>query len=303
MTQAALQYRAIGPTTALGDMFHHPFITHALLAGSAVAALCGLVGYFLVLRGQVFAGDALGHVAYTGAMGALAAGLDPRAGLFGATIIAGLALGAGSSRGADDVAIGSFFTWMLGLGVLFLTYYTTHGSGRNGTANVNVLFGSIFGISDKATVIAVSVAAGVGVVLIVMARPLLFATVDPAVAQAAGVPARWLGAVFLAVVGATVAEATQIVGALIVLGLLAAPAAAAARLTAQPWLAFWLSAVLATAAIWVGVTLAYLIPAAPASFTIMITAAAIYLLAAIVGGKERSDARATGTEAAASTNR
>jgi zinc/manganese transport system permease protein len=278
---------ASGPITGLANMLSHPFITHALVAGSVVAALCGLVGYFLVLRGQVFAGDALGHVAYTGAMAALAAGLDPRVGLFAATILAGVALGSGGQRGADDVAIGSFFAWMLGLGVLFLTYYTTHGSGRNGTANVNVLFGSIFGITETAITIAVIVAAGVFVVLIAISRPLLFATIDPAVAQAAGVPTRLLSAMFLAVVGATVAEASQLIGALVVLGLLAAPAAAAARLTTRPWHGFWLSAALSIGAIWVGVTLAYVIPAAPATFTIMSTAAAIYALAALVRANGR----------------
>jgi zinc/manganese transport system permease protein len=79
---------ASGPLTGFANMLGHPFITHALVAGSAVAVLCGLVGYFLVLRGQVFAGDAQGHVAYTGAMAALVAGLDPRIGLFAATIMA-----------------------------------------------------------------------------------------------------------------------------------------------------------------------------------------------------------------------
>src|SRR5262249_32233813 len=141
------------------DMFSHPFVVHALVAGSAVALLCGLVGYFLVLRGQVFAADALGHVGYTGAMGALAAGVELRAGLVGATIMAGLALGLGSARRFDDVAIGSFFSWTLGLGVLFLTYYTTHGSTANGAANVNVLFGSIFGINSQAATTSVVVAA------------------------------------------------------------------------------------------------------------------------------------------------
>jgi zinc/manganese transport system permease protein len=245
-----------------------------------------------VLRGQVFAADAQGHIAYTGAMAALVAGLDPRVGLFAATIMAGVALGVINRRGADDVAIGSFFSWMLGLGALFLTYYTTHGSGNNGTANVNVLFGSIFGINDQARTLAVAVAAGLGIVLIVIARPLLFATIDPAVAQAAGVPTRLLSALFLAVVGATVAEATQIIGALVVLGLLAAPAAAAARLTTPPWHGFWLSAVLATAAIWIGVTIAYAVPAAPATFTIMSTAATIYLIAAVLSARGRQPRRA-----------
>jgi zinc/manganese transport system permease protein len=276
---------ASGPLTGFANMLGHPFITHALVAGTAVAGLCGLVGYFLVLRGQVFAGDAQGHVAYTGAMAALVAGLDPRVGLFAATIMAGVALGAINRRGADDVAIGSFFSWILGLGALFLTYYTTHGSGNNGTANVNVLFGSIFGISDRATTLAVAVAAGLGAVLVVIARPLLFASIDPAVAEAAGVPTRLLSTLFLAVVGATVAVATQIIGALVVLGLLAAPAAAAARLMSRPWHGFWLSAILATAAIWIGVTIAYAVPAAPATFTIMSTAATIYLFAAVISAR------------------
>jgi zinc/manganese transport system permease protein len=273
--------------TGLTNMLVHPFIVHALVAGTAIGVLCGFVGYFLVQRGQVFAGDALGHVAYTGAMAALAAGLDPRVGLFSATVVAGFALGMGSGRGADDVAIGSFFAWMLGLGVLFLTYYTTHGSGSNGTANVNVLFGSIFGIDNRAAATAVGLAVALVAALLAMARPLLFATIDAGIAAAAGVPTRLLGALFLAIVGATVAEATQIIGALVVLGLLAAPPAAAARLTTRPWHAFWLSAVLAVAAIWIGVTIAYLVPAAPATFTIMSTAAAMYLLAAFVRVRDR----------------
>lgn len=267
-------------------MLHQAFILHALIAGTAVALVCGPVGYFLVLRSQVFAGDALGHVAYTGAMAALIAGIDMRVGLFVATIAVGLALGAGGRRGGDDVAIGSFFSWVLGLGVLFLTYYTLHGSGsgsNNGAANVNVLFGSIFGISSRSVVQAVIVAGAAGLIALAIARPLLFATIDPTVAAAAGVPTRILGAVFLGVVGATVAEASQIIGALLVLGLLAAPGAAAARLTIRPWSGFWLSALLAVTAIWVGVWLAYLIPAAPASFTIMIVAAATYLAAGMAG--------------------
>ena len=278
---------AAGPLTVFANMLGHPFITHALVAGTAVAVVCGLVGYFLVLRGQVFAGDAQGHIAYTGAMAALVAGLDPRVGLFAATIMAGVALGVINRRGADDVAIGSFFSWMLGLGALFLTYYTTHGSGNNATANVNVLFGSIFGINDQARTLAITVAVGVIVVIIAIARPLLFATIDPAVAQAANVPTRLLSTLFLVIVGVTVAEATQIIGALVVLGLLAAPAAAAARLTTRPWHGFWLSAVLAVAAIWIGVTIAYAVPAAPATFTIMSTAATIYLIAAVISARGR----------------
>lgn len=287
MTIAAGRVDASALGAGLSAMLAHPFMIRALVVGTAVAGLCGLVGYFLTLRGQVFAGDAQGHVAYTGAMAALVAGLDPRVGLFAATVIAGVALGVIGRRGADDVTIGSFFSWVLGLGALLLTYYTTHGSAHNGTANVNVLFGSIFGINDHVGRLAVAVAAGIGLVLIAIARPLLYATIDAGVAQAGGVPTRGLNTLFLVIVGITVAVATPVIGTLVVLGLLAAPAAGAALLTVRVWQGLWLSAGLAVAAVWVGVAIAYAVPATPATFTIMSTAAAIYLIAAVVGARSR----------------
>jgi len=282
---------ASDPITGIGHMLSHPFIQHALLAGTAIALLSGLVGYFVVLRGQVFAGDALSHVAYAGALAALAAGLDLRFGLFAATIGVGLALGLLGGRGpSDDVVIGTTFAWILGLGVFFLAYYTTHGSTSNGAANVTVLFGSIFGINAHAAATAAGIAAGLIVVLLVVARPLLFASLDPAVAAARGVPVRWLGPLFLGVVGATAAEASQAVGALLLFGLLAAPAAAAQRLTDRPWHGLALAAVLAVAAMWAGLALAYAVPALPASFAIMAVAAAEFAGAALasIGLRRRS---------------
>ena len=272
---------AADPVTGLANMLSQPFMRNALLAGTAISALSGLVGYFVVLRGQVFAGDALSHVAYTGALAALAAGLDLRLGLFAATLGVGLLLGSLGGRGvADDVVIGTVFAWVLGLGVLFLTLYTTSGSTENGAANVNVLFGSIFGITASAAAAAAWIAAGLAVALLLIARPLLFASVDPAVAAARGVPVRLLGPLFLAILGATVGEASQAVGALLLLGLLAAPAAAAQRLTADPWRALPLAAALAVLAMWAGLCLAYAAPALPPSFTIVGFAAAEFALAA-----------------------
>jgi zinc/manganese transport system permease protein len=265
------------PIAALGHMLAHPFIVNALVAGTAIAIVSGLVGYFVVLRGQVFAGDALGHVAYTGAFAALAVGLDLRIGMFAATIGAGLVLGLLGGRSiADDVTIGTVFSGVLGLGVFFLAYYTTHDSTSNGAANVNVLFGSLFGISTPAMWTAVAVAAVLVIAILTIARPLLFASIDSAVAAAAGVPVRALGALFLALVGATAAEASQIVGALLLFGLLAAPAAAARRLTANPWHALWLAALLATASVWAGIVISYAAPTLPVSFAIMTVAAALY---------------------------
>jgi zinc/manganese transport system permease protein len=273
---------AADPFTGIGHMLSHPFIQHALLAGTAVSALAGLVGYFVVLRGQVFAGDALSHVSYTGALAALAAGVDARLGLFAATVAVGLAIGMLGGRGvADDVLIGTTFSWILGLGVFFLAYYSAHAATGNSAANVRVLFGSLFGISARSAGTAAIVAGATLAVLAVVARPLLFSSVDVAVARARGVPVRLLGPLFLALVGVTAAEATQVVGALLLLGLLAAPPAAAQRITANPWRAFALSAVLAVLSVWIGIVVAYVEPRLPVSFTIVATAAAIYLGAAV----------------------
>ena len=269
------------PVTGIGHLLGQPFIQHALAAGTAIALLSGLVGYFVVLRGQVFAGDALSHVAYTGALAALAAGVDLRLGLFAGTVLVGLLLGVlGGRAGADDAVIGVVFAWVLGLGVFFLAYYTTHASTGNGAASAHVLFGSILGISRSAAITAVGIAVGLLVLLAAIARPLLFASLDPRVAAARGVPVRLLGAGFLALVGATAAEASQAVGALLLFGLLAAPPAAASRLTSRPWRALALSGGLAVAAVWLGVAFSYAWPKLPPSFTIMSCSTLEYLLAA-----------------------
>ncbi|MGN6722505.1 MAG: metal ABC transporter permease [Marmoricola sp.] len=258
------------------------FLQNALISGTAVAVLAGLTGYFVVLRGQVFAGDALSHVAYTGALAALAAGIDLRLGLFAATIGVGLIIGLlGGPATADDVVIGSTFSWILGLGVFFLAYYTTHASSANGTANVNVLFGSIFGISRRDAWISVAIAAIAITVLLAIARPLLFASVDSAVAHARRVPLRMLGPAFLGIVGVTAAEASQVVGALLLLGLLAGPPAAAQRLTANPWRAMALSVALAVAALWGGIAIAELFSSVPVSFAIIAIAAVEYVVALV----------------------
>jgi zinc/manganese transport system permease protein len=260
-------------------MFAHEFMRNALIAGTFVGLACGLVGYFVVLRAQVFAGDALSHVAFTGALAAAVLGLDIRAGLFVATILGGITLGfLGDRARADDVVIGSVFAWTLGLGVLFLSIFTTKSSAGNGTAGVRVLFGSIFGLSttDVRTSVAVGVAASI--VLVVIARPLLFASLDTAVAVAQGVPVRVLGLGFLAVVGLVAAQASQAVGALLFLGLLAAPAGAAQRITTNPFRGLVLSAVLSVGSVWIGLTLSYTSPTLPPSSMIIATAVGIYAL-------------------------
>jgi zinc/manganese transport system permease protein len=268
----------MNPFAGIAHMLSQPFMQHAFIAGTSIAVLTGVVGFFVVLRGQVFAGDALSHVAYTGALAALAAGVDLRFGLFTATVAIGLMLGLLGGRGiTDDVVIGTTFAWVLGLGVLFLALFTTHRSHGNSAANVTVLFGSVFGISTSAAVTAALVAAGLLLMLLVIGRPLLFASLDPAIAAAHGVPVRVIGPLFLGIVGATAAEASQLVGALLLLGLISAPPAVARRLTDRPWPGVALSAGLSIGCVWLGLALAYAAPTLPPSFTILAVATLLYV--------------------------
>jgi zinc/manganese transport system permease protein len=272
----------VNPLAGIAHMLGHPFVRYAFVAGSAVAVAAGLAGYFLVLRSQVFTADALSHVAVAGAMAALAFGVDARLGLFVATVAVALGMGLLGPRGRpDDVVIGSVFAWILGLGVLFLTLYTRSRSTANSTAGVTVLFGSVFGLSRSHALVAAGISAGTVAVLLLIARPLLFATIDEEVARSRGLPVTALGLGFLALAGVTAAEATQVVGALLLLGLVAAPAGAAQRLTTRPFRAMWLSAVLALGAMWAGLALSYAAPKLPPSFAVIAIAAGFYLLAAL----------------------
>ncbi len=264
-------------------MFAHEFVRTAFLAGTAIALASGLVGYFVVLRAQVFAGDALSHVAFTAALAAAAAGVDPRLGLFAGTILLGLILGGvGDSSRADDVTIGVVFAWILGLGVFFLALFSAGVGGGNGLFGARTLFGSIFGLSPGDGRLAAIICGGVIIGLLAIARPLLFASVDPATAAARGVPVRRLGALLLVLLGVVTAEATPSIGALLLLGLIAAPAGAAQRLTASPYLGLGLSAVLAVFCTWAGLTLSYAIASLPPSSAIIGVAGAVYVVAFLV---------------------
>jgi zinc/manganese transport system permease protein len=256
-----------------------PYMEHAALAGTAIALASGLIGYFLVLRSQVFSTDALGHVTYTGAMSGLAFAFNPLVGLFAATVaVAGGFAVLGRRARADDVVIGSTFAWVLGLGAFFQRLYTEHHSSGNGRAGATYLFGSIFGISASQAVVSVFICVGVCIALALMARPLLFASIDEAVAAARGVPVRLLGAGFLIVVGVTCAEAAQAVGALLLLGLVSAPAGAAHRLTRRPLVGLALAAAIAVFSTWAGLLISYLVPRMPPSFAIIGVATLVYLL-------------------------
>jgi zinc/manganese transport system permease protein len=277
----------------LTELWHHEFMRNAFIAGTGIAAASGVVGYFVVLRSQVFSTDALSHVAFTSALAALAAGVSARAGLFAGTIAVAIIIGIFAGRGrADDVVIGAVFTWVLGLGVLFLSIYSTSSSATNGNAGTSVLFGSIFGLDRAQAIVAALIGAGLCLAVGCIARPLLLATVDGAIAAARGVPVRALGIGFLALVGVCAAEATQAVGALLLVGLIAAPAGAAQRLTDRPWRGLALAATIAIASMWLGLVVSYRYGSVPPSFAIMAIATVAYALTfAIRRPRARSQTR------------
>ena len=274
-------------------MLGQEFVQNALLAGSLIGLASGLVGYFLVLRREVFAADALSHVAFTGAIAAALAGIDLRLGLLGATVAFALALAGAGRRGAtDDVAIGTAFAWILGLGVLLLGLVAGGAGGGDGALAARSLFGSIFGLARPDAVIGAAIGALVAAGLLAIARPLVFASLDAAVAVTQGVRVRALGVAFLGLVGVEAAEATQAVGALLLLGLLAAPAGAAHRLTRSPYAGLAVAGGLAVASVWIGIALSYEVPALPPSSAIIGVAAAAYGLSFV-----RPAARAPGPPA------
>ncbi len=275
-------------------MLGQEFMRNALLAGTPIALACALSGWFLVLRGQVFAGDALSHVAFPGALAAAAVGVDQRAGLVLATVLAAVAIallgrealagrgaGAAAATPGDDTAIAIVFTFVLGLGLFFLTRVSISGGGGSGIEAAHALFGSIFGLGRSEARLAGAVALAALVLTLALARPLLFASVAPQAAAARGVPTRLLGLAFLALLAVIAAAATQAVGALLLLGLLAAPAAAAHRLTRSPLAGVALAAGIALGAMWGGLALAYAVPSLPPSSAIVGLAAGVYYLSRI----------------------
>ena len=257
-------------------MLDYDFMRNAFAAASIVAIVSGAVGYFLVLRGQTFAGHALAHVGFTGATGAFLVGITPLWGLVLMTVAAGIGMGLLGERLAQrDVAIGIVLALSLGFGLLFLHFFTAFA-----TQATALLFGNVLAV-DVGTVWTLL---GLGIVslavLAVISRPLLFASLQPELAEAKGVSLRLYSVLFLAVVALATAECAQIVGVLLVFTLMVGPAAAAQRLSSRVSTGVLLSAVLALVEAWAGITLAFYTDW-PSSFWITAVSAGIYLVTAL----------------------
>jgi zinc/manganese transport system permease protein len=255
----------------MNDMFAYEFMTNAFAAAGIVAVVSGLVGYFLVMRGQTFAGHALSHIGFAGATGAGLIGLAPLWGLLAFTLAAGIVMGALSERISNrDVAIGVVLALALGFGLLFLHYYTSFA-----TQATALLFGNVLAVDH--TMIATLAMLGVITLaaLAAIMRPLIFASLQPELAEAKGVPLRFVSTAFLAIVALAVSACAQIVGVLLVFTLMVGPPAAAQRVTTGLWSGLFVSALLALAEAWLGLTMAFYTDW-PVSFCIALLSALAY---------------------------
>jgi zinc/manganese transport system permease protein len=261
----------------IGQLIHllgYEFVQNALLAGILVAVVAGLVSRFVVARNMSFAVHALAEVGFTGSAGFILLGLSPVLGLLSGSMLTALFIGALGLRIRErDSVVGVVMAFGLGLGVLFITLYSRYASEA-----FAILFGAITAVSRGDLVLLVVVAVITIVGLGIMYRPLTFATVDPIVAEARGVPVRLISILFLLMLAAAVAEAVQVVGVLLILTLLITPGATAERLTAHPGLATVASVGVAMLATVGGILLA-LVTTVPVSFYVTTIAFVCYIAA------------------------
>ena len=273
--------------TTITDMFAYEFMTNAFAAAGIVAAVSGFVGYFLVMRGQTFAGHALSHIGFAGATGAGLIGLAPIWGLLGFTLCAGIVIGALSERISNrDIAIGVVLSLALGFGLLFLHYYTSFA-----TQATAILFGNVLAVDQMMIATLAAIAAVTMLVLALIMRPLIFASLQPELAEAKGVPLRFISIAFLALVALAVSACAQIVGVLLVFTLMVGPPAAAQRISTRLWSGLLISATLALAEAWLGLTMAFYTDW-PVSFCIAVLSALVYFLCLATPATHDSKARA-----------
>lgn len=273
-------------SASLISLLGEGFVQNALAAGAVVAVVAGLVGPFVVTRNMAFAVHGVAELGFTGAAGALLVGIDPIIGMIAGSLGVAALIGALGVRGRErDAVIGVVLAFGLGLGVLFLTLYKQYATGA-----FALLFGTITGVSDSQLLLLAGVGIAVVAALAAIYRPLLFASVDPDVAEARGVPVRSLSIAFLVIMALAEVEAVQVVGVLLILALMIAPAAAAQRLTSRPDATLALSVAIALIASLGGILLALVTPYPVSVFTTSI-AFACYVIARVAGGPLRRRGR------------
>jgi zinc/manganese transport system permease protein len=277
------------------ELLLYPFMVNAVRAGSIVAVVAGVIGWFMVLRRQSFAGHTLAVVGFPGAAGAVLVGASATAGFFAFPVAAALVIAlvpASAARGysEESAVTGTVQAVALAFGALFASLYGGFLSGVNA-----LLFGSFLGVTSQQVLVLLVAGLLALALLAVIGRPLLFASVDPGVAQARGVPVRALSAGFLLLLAVAAAEASQITGTLLVFALLVVPAATAQTLTARPVLSLALTVAIGLAVTWLALVAAYYVSDYPIGFFLTSFAFAAYLGANLAARLRRS--RAAGATA------
>ncbi|MBJ8345919.1 metal ABC transporter permease [Antrihabitans sp. YC2-6] len=263
----------------------YDFVQQALIAAAILGLLAGAVGPLIISRQMSFAVHGTSELSLTGAAAALLAGISVGVGAIAGSVVAAILFGLlGTKARERDSVIGVVMSFGLGLSVLLIWLYP----GRTGTA-FSLLIGQIVSVGNSGLTLLLVCAVIVLAVLVFVYRPLLFASTDPEVALARGVPVRALSIVFAVLVGITAALGVQIVGALLVLSLLITPAAAAARVTASPLHATILTILFAEVAA-VGGILLSLAPGAPVSTFVTTISFTIYLVCRVIGSRRRNQA-------------
>jgi zinc/manganese transport system permease protein len=258
-----------------------PFMVHALEAGAVVAVMAAVVGWFMVLRRQTFAGHTLSLVAFPGASAAVLAGLPLAAGYYaacaaGAAVLGGASGGGPRSHASESATIGTLQAVALGLGFLFVSLSHSVLGGLDA-----LLFGTFLGITANQVLTLLLVAAGALALVALAGRPLLFASIDQELARARGVPVRALGLGFLLLLGLAVAATAQITGALLVFALLVTPPATAFAITARPLASLALAVAISLAVTWLGLAIAYFSPY-PVGFWVTSLSFGLYVVSRVV---------------------
>jgi len=255
----------------IDTMLEYDFMRTAFEAGTVVAFVAGAVGYFVVMRNLAFAGHALAHVGFAGATGAVLLGGAPFWGLLAFTVAGGIGMGLlGDQLRGRDIAVGIILSLSLGFGVLFLHLYTSYA-----TQATALLFGNVLGVSPENLRDMLVLGVLTLAFLTAIARPLLFATLDPELAEAKGVSLKLIAVLFLIAVAVATAEAVQVVGILLVFALMVGPAAAALRCTTRIKTGIVLSILFGIAETWAGIALAYATDWPP-TFWITLLSSAVY---------------------------
>jgi zinc/manganese transport system permease protein len=259
--------------TDLREMWQWAFMRNAFEAGTIIAILAGIMGYFVVLRRASFATHALGHVGFSGAAGAVLFAVNPVYGLLLFTMGGGTGMALlGRKASTRDIEVGTVLAFMLGLGLIFLSLYKGFA-----TTAYSILFGEILGVSDAGVLLTLQAAVIVLVVLAVIHRPLLFSSLDEDVAEAKGLPMLSLNLAFMLLLAVAISFAVQVVGILLIFALIVTPAASAVRLTKRPLYAVAVSVGIALLAIWIGLFVSWYQPYPP-SFFIVTAAFLIYVV-------------------------